>query len=198
MSQQRQQAPGHQPAGGWQQPAGAWQQQAHQVGGLHLRTGFFPLAFLLYLFPPKCSIDGSADISLRWGDNSLPLAPGRHHVRVWFPYIFVRQCGAAETVLDVGDTGLALEYKAPMWWMFSPGKLAIPGYGPAPSAVGGAMPHVYHQPQPGPTGPPAAAPGATPAGWHADPTGRFEHRYWDGQAWTAHVARGGTQGSDPI
>ncbi len=31
----------------------------------------------------------------------------------------------------------------------------------------------------------------TPAGWFPDPTGRFEQRYWDGAAWTDHVARGG-------
>ena len=33
----------------------------------------------------------------------------------------------------------------------------------------------------------------TPAGWFPDPTGRFEQRYWDGAAWTDHVARGGQQ-----
>lgn len=27
-----------------------------------------------------------------------------------------------------------------------------------------------------------------PAGWHPDPTGRYEHRYWDGSAWTQHVS----------
>jgi hypothetical protein len=32
-----------------------------------------------------------------------------------------------------------------------------------------------------------------PAGWFPDPTGRFEQRYWDGGAWTDHVARGGQQ-----
>lgn len=37
-----------------------------------------------------------------------------------------------------------------------------------------------------------------PAGWFPDPAGRFEHRYWDGSAWTHHVARGGQQGLDPL
>lgn len=36
-----------------------------------------------------------------------------------------------------------------------------------------------------PPPPPAAA---YPAGWYADPRGRHEQRYWDGQAWTSHVA----------
>ena len=28
-----------------------------------------------------------------------------------------------------------------------------------------------------------------PAGWYPDPSGRFEVRYWNGQAWTEHTAR---------
>lgn len=54
------------------------------------------------------------------------------------------------------------------------------------------------------TGAPAAGSGApdstvaAPAGWHADPTGRFEQRYYDGAAWTEHVARGSERATDPI
>jgi hypothetical protein len=36
-----------------------------------------------------------------------------------------------------------------------------------------------------------------PADWYADPSGRFELRYWNGQEWTEHVARGGRQSVDP-
>ena len=36
-----------------------------------------------------------------------------------------------------------------------------------------------------------------PAGWYADPSGRFELRYWDGNAWTEHVSRAGQQFTDP-
>jgi hypothetical protein len=38
---------------------------------------------------------------------------------------------------------------------------------------------------------------AVPAGWYADPAGRFELRYWDGSAWTEHVSRAGQQYTDP-
>jgi Protein of unknown function (DUF2510) len=38
---------------------------------------------------------------------------------------------------------------------------------------------------------------SVPAGWYADPAGRFELRYWDGNAWTEHVSRGGQQYTDP-
>ena len=44
---------------------------------------------------------------------------------------------------------------------------------------------------------PAATSAAAPAGWYADPSGRFELRYWDGDRWTEHVSRGGTQHTDP-
>jgi hypothetical protein len=37
-----------------------------------------------------------------------------------------------------------------------------------------------------------------PAGWLADPTGRFEHRYWDGSRWTDNVSSGGRLQSDPL
>jgi uncharacterized protein YxjI len=38
----------------------------------------------------------------------------------------------------------------------------------------------------------------TPANWYPDPTGRNQHRYWDGQAWTDHVSNQGITGNDPV
>jgi len=35
-------------------------------------------------------------------------------------------------------------------------------------------------------------------GWYADPMGRFDHRYWNGSAWTVHVSRGGEQAVDQL
>jgi hypothetical protein len=40
---------------------------------------------------------------------------------------------------------------------------------------------------------PAAGP---PAGWHPDPSGKFHHRWWDGQRWTADVSTNGVAGKD--
>ena len=48
--------------------------------------------------------------------------------------------------------------------------------------------------------PAASSPSSTsnaPAAWYADPSGRYELRYWDGSEWTEHVARGGQQFVDP-
>jgi len=61
------------------------------------------------------------------------------------------------------------------------------------------QPQVAAQPaaQPAQTYQPAAATPAVPAGWYADPAGRFELRYWDGGTWTEHVSRAGQQFTDP-
>jgi hypothetical protein len=39
---------------------------------------------------------------------------------------------------------------------------------------------------------------ANPPAWHPDPTGRHEHRYWDGEQWTDHVANAGESSTDPL
>jgi hypothetical protein len=44
---------------------------------------------------------------------------------------------------------------------------------------------------------PTASTSNAPAAWYADPSGRYELRYWDGSEWTEHVARGGQQFVDP-
>ncbi len=60
---------------------------------------------------------------------------------------------------------------------------------PAPQAAPAAQPAQVAQP--------AQTSQAAPAGWYADPSGRYELRYWDGTAWTEHVARSGQQFTDP-
>jgi hypothetical protein len=35
-------------------------------------------------------------------------------------------------------------------------------------------------------------------GWYPDPGRGFDHRYWDGTAWTEHVSRAGVSGTAPI
>lgn len=37
-----------------------------------------------------------------------------------------------------------------------------------------------------------------PAGWHADPHGRHELRYWDGSKWSDHVSDAGVTAKDPV
>jgi hypothetical protein len=53
---------------------------------------------------------------------------------------------------------------------------------------------LFHENSPA-TGP---APGTSPSGWHADPMGRHQLRFWDGSQWTAHVCNDGIVSSDPV
>jgi hypothetical protein len=39
---------------------------------------------------------------------------------------------------------------------------------------------------------------SSPAAWHPDPSGAHEHRYWDGERWTDHVADAGVASTDPL
>jgi hypothetical protein len=50
----------------------------------------------------------------------------------------------------------------------------------------------------GVAGPASAAAPVPPAGWHPDPTGRHDHRWWDGTTWTDQVSDAGTAGTDPL
>ena len=40
--------------------------------------------------------------------------------------------------------------------------------------------------------------GGTAPGWHPDPSGRWQLRWWDGAAWTDRVATSGRVGTDPV
>lgn len=48
------------------------------------------------------------------------------------------------------------------------------------------------------TSAPDPVPSAVAPGWYPDPAQRFEHRWHDGQRWTATVATGGQQHEDPL
>ena len=71
---------------------------------------------------------------------------------------------------------------------------------PAPAAPV-AEPSPAYQPaavyEPAPAPAPATSTPAVPAGWYADPAGRFDLRYWDGSTWSEHVSRAGQQYTDP-
>src|SRR3954454_10897932 len=42
-----------------------------------------------------------------------------------------------------------------------------------------------------------AAVSSVPAGWHPDPSKRYEMRYWDGEKWTEYVSSQGQTYTDP-
>ena len=85
-----------------------------------------------------------------------------------------------------------------MQWL---GGAAVAGAVALLAARGQAVVPARARPAPAPAAPPppVAAPTAAPGapGWAADPYGRHQWRYWDGNRWTEQVADGSTQSTDP-
>jgi hypothetical protein len=143
--------------------------------GIQVELGFIPLAFFLFFCTPRIEIDGV--VQLRpWGTHLFPVAPGAHRVSVWFEYLFIPQCGLNTIDVNVPAGSVAyIKYFMPPW-MFAPGSIQL---------VDGTR-QAASQPQ------------AAPAGWHPDPLGRYQVRYWDGLRWTEAVANDGVQSVDAI
>ena len=96
------------------------------MGTIRLNTSFFPLAFILFLFPAKARVDGGEEIATGWGTNDIPVTAGSHRLTVYFPYLFVmKQAGKGEIEVNVaeGET-VNVRYRAP-WIVFLAGKLQI-------------------------------------------------------------------------
>lgn len=158
---------------------------------VEVHASYFFLAFLLAIFKPKASIDGGPPFPVRWGATPVPVPPGRHLVEVWVPYLFLPFMGRNGAVVDVPPGGaVRVRWRAP-WIVFMRGSVRVEG----PVPMHGAAPNA---PLPPAAAPPVAAPVGAPGGWHPDPSGRHQQRYYDGTAWTEHVADGGVQGTDPI
>ncbi len=121
--------------------------------------------------------------------------------------------GAAATALDVSPVDEATEEPAGEISADTPADLpvvetttvepSLPEVTPQPATAEPAAEPAVAEPaaaEPAVAEPAAAvtaAAGAAPAGWYADPSSRFELRYWDGTQWTEHVSRSGQQYTDP-
>ena len=65
----------------------------------------------------------------------------------------------------------------------------------ANTPLGGPLSDSTQAPTPTASNTSATSPNV-PANWYPDPSKRYELRYWNGSAWTAHVATGGVQSTD--
>jgi len=116
---------------------------------------------------------------------------------------FVPVAAAAAATAAVDETPAPVD--EPAGWASAPDEQAAEPAEPAEASVADLAAQVSEpEPEPAVAEPAvaeaAAAPvadSAVPAGWYADPSGRFELRYWDGAAWTEHVSRAGQQFTDP-
>ena len=135
--------------------------------------------FTAKIFPAKMSIDGSAPIPAKWGTNLVPVTPGPHTVKFWWLAYWFLPSNNAQLVVDVpAGQVVQLVYK-PRWLIFIAGVLQAIGVRGMvnPASGGGAV--------------------AQPAGWHPDPSGRHEMRYWNGSGWTDDVSDAGVAAKDP-
>ena len=123
---------------------------------------------------------------------------------------FVPAAAAAAATAATDDTPAPVE--EPAGWASAPEEQAAPAEATEDASIADLAAQVS-EPEPAAAEPagaepatepaasePAAAPAAesaVPAGWYADPSGRFELRDWDGGAWTEHVSRAGQQFTDP-
>lgn len=88
----------------------------------------------------------------------------------------------------------AASQPAPMSEPYTPAQSSAPA-----TVIQSSMSPVTDSYTPANTYQPQAASAPTPsvpAGWYADPAGRYELRYWDGSTWTEHVSRAGQQFTD--
>lgn len=152
---------------------------------IEIKTSYFFLAFILVLFKPQASINGTAPFPISWGTTPIPVPPGRYQVEVWVPYLFFTTMGKNGAIVDVPAGGaVQVAWRAPLI-VFIQGKVNVAG----PQPLGGGQPPAQAQAQPV---------GSAAGGWHADPAGRHEQRYYDGTTWTDHVVDGGVQSTDRV
>jgi hypothetical protein len=93
------------------------QPQAYQQGGasaIAVTAKFLPLAFIFYFIKPVLEIDGYR-VPARWGENTVPVQPGRHQVHVHVPYFLPPRVGPADATVDVAPgQSVPLEYRTPL------------------------------------------------------------------------------------
>ena len=146
---------------------------------IEVKTSFFPLAFLLALFKPQVSINGAPPFQTRWGQTPVPVPPGRYQVEVWLPYLFFTQMGKNGVIVDVPPGGAVRVWWRAPWLVFLKGTITVEDL----SAVDARQDPTVS---------------AAAGGWHPDPAGRHEQRYFDGTGWTDHVVSGGVQSTDAV
>lgn len=150
---------------------------------IEVTTSFFFLAFLLFFCKTVVALNGRGEPQ-SWGTTAIPVPPGRYTVEAWCKYFVAPEMGRNGVVVDAAPgTVTRIRWKAPftIW-----GRGAMDVTSVEPLAGGAAM------------SAPISAASAAPGGWHPDPSGRHEQRYFDGTQWTEHVTTAGVAGTDPM
>jgi hypothetical protein len=94
--------------------------------GIFVETKYYALNFLLYFSKPKISLDGNAPRSVRWGKTFIPTSPGRHTVRCFVPYVYLRHMGDSSVEVTVPPRGTAsLRWQTPLGSLYLKGKWTV-------------------------------------------------------------------------
>jgi hypothetical protein len=90
--------------------------------GIEVKTEFFPLAWILYFCTPVIEINGQKN-SKSWGKHFFELLPGEYNVKVYFPYMGQKECGANQVKITLLEgQNRKISYNMPPW-MFSKGTI---------------------------------------------------------------------------
>jgi hypothetical protein len=79
---------------------------------------------LYYFSKPLIEINGMPQPA-RWGRQDISLPPGSYQVRIFFPYMGMKQCGLAELAITLPDGQWVSVAYTPPFTIFQPGKLRI-------------------------------------------------------------------------
>ncbi|MCH2224817.1 MAG: hypothetical protein MK066_08620 [Crocinitomicaceae bacterium] len=91
---------------------------------IKIQTKFFFLAWFLYFCTPVIEINGKP-MKKKWGTHNFDLAPGDYHIKIFFPYIFMKECGANTVSVILGENEtINVTYNMPPW-MLSKGKITL-------------------------------------------------------------------------
>ncbi|GAA3513109.1 hypothetical protein [Actinocatenispora rupis] len=79
------------------------------------------LAWMLAFTPPRLTLNGQ-ESKLTWGQNQVPVPPGRYDLQVHVPYLW--KIGQAGMQVDVHPGAQVPVFYAAPWWNFQPGAIA--------------------------------------------------------------------------
>jgi hypothetical protein len=81
--------------------------------GIQVTTSFMPLAFILNFCTPVIEINGEKN-ARKWGTHTFDLAPGEYDIKIYFPYLFMPQCGANSIKVKVEEAKVTkIDYNMP-------------------------------------------------------------------------------------
>lgn len=90
--------------------------------GIEIKTGFFPLAVILFLCTPTIEINGKKYIK-NWGRCFFELPPGDYRIKIYFHYWLKPECGANQIKVSLaeGQTKRITYFMSP--WMLAAGTI---------------------------------------------------------------------------